>query len=99
VQIELFPATTGGTRMEVMLYTLTNGLVDPDGPIAVEPTVEARLPADDVGPIAIDMEMVRPNALASDTAMFPVPGRWEVTVTARFGDFDQQVFTALVDVR
>jgi hypothetical protein len=40
-----------------------------------------------------------PNAATTDDAVFPLPGVWEITVTARYGEFDQVVFTQSVEIR
>lgn len=92
-QIDLLPAVTGGTVMHV---TITSG--DGDLEQADEITVAAELPEQQVGPIDIDTFPAGPNHVTTNEANFPIPGRWTITVTARYGEFDQLVFTTAVDV-
>jgi copper transport protein len=94
VQIDLLPAQTGGTTMHVFLLPL-----DGSQDIADEITVTATLPAEDLGPIEIPTIPIPPNHVTTDDADFPVAGTWEITVTARFGEFDQVVLTTTADIR
>jgi copper transport protein len=94
VQIDIIPAQTGGTTMHVFLFP-TDGSQD----VADEITVTATLPAEDLGPIEIPTIPIPPNHVTTDDADFPVPGTWEITVTARFGEFDQVVLTTTADIR
>jgi copper transport protein len=93
-QIDLVPARTGGTTMHVTLFSTAS-----DVQVADEITVSASLPAQQLGPIEIPVIPVAANHVTTSDADFPVPGQWEVAVTARFGEFDQVVLTADVDVR
>jgi copper transport protein len=93
-QIDLVPAATGGTTMHVYLLP-TDGSQD----VADEITVTASLPAQDLGPIEIPTIAAAPNHVTTNEADFPIPGTWELTVTARFGDFDQIVLTTTADIR
>jgi copper transport protein len=93
-QIDLVPAATGGTTMHVYLLA-TDGSRD----VADEITVSATLPAQELGPIDIPTIPVAPNHVTTDDAVFPIPGVWELTVTARFGEFDQIVLTTTAEIR
>jgi copper transport protein len=93
-RIDLFPAAAGGTTLTVGLYS-TGAPLDP----ADEITVTASLPAEQLGPIDIATRQLAPNAATTDDAVFPLPGVWEITVTARYGEFDQVVFTQSVEIR
>ncbi len=91
VRVELEPAVIGGTVMRVSIEL-------PDGDAvqlapADEITVTAALAADGIGPIVIETIPVSPNQVISHNANFPVAGVWSVEVAARYGDFDQVVFT------
>ncbi|MGE3325219.1 MAG: copper resistance CopC/CopD family protein [Acidimicrobiia bacterium] len=92
-EIELEPAVTGGTVMHVTI-------VSPNGSLngADEITVVAALPARQVGPLDIPVDIAGPNHVVTNDAYFPIAGIWEITVTARFGEFDQAVFTAQLEV-
>ena len=65
---------------------------------ADEITVSASLPDQGLGPIVIDVSPAGPNHVTTDQAVFPVAGTWTVVVTARYGEFDQVVFTMTIDV-
>lgn len=93
-QIDLIPAQTGGTTMHVFLFP-----IDGSQDVADEITVTATLPAEDLGPIEIPTIAIPPNHVTTDNADFPLPGTWEITITARFGDFDQVVLTTTADIR
>ena len=88
-------AVTGGTTMHVTITSPGGGLSDR----ADEITVTAVMPAQGVGPIDIDTTVAGPNHVTTNDADFPIPGVWEVTVTARYGEFDQVVFTGELEVR
>jgi copper transport protein len=93
-EVDLIPAQTGGTTMHVFLFPL-----DGSQDVADEIAVTATLPAEDLGPIEIPTVYIPPNHATTDDADFPVAGTWEITVTARFGEFDQVVFTMTADIR
>ena len=92
-QLELAPARTGGTTMHIVIFS-PGGTLDK----ADEITVSASLPDQGLGPIEIDVSPAGPNHVTTDQAVFPVAGTWTVVVTARYGEFDQVVFTMTIDV-
>jgi copper transport protein len=93
VQVELDPAVTGGTEMHVYLSSPSGGLDRAD-----ELTVEASLPAEQLGPLDIEVVPAGPNHVTAPNANLPVPGLWTFDVTARFGEFDQIVFTVQIPI-
>lgn len=93
-QIDLEPAVTGGTTMHVTITSPGGGLDRAD-----EITVTARMPTQGVAPIDIDTTVAGPNHVTTNDANFPIAGVWEITVTARYGEFDQVVFTGQLEVR
>lgn len=92
VQVELEPAVTGGTEMHVYLSSPSGGLDTAD-----EITVTASLPSEDLGPLDIETLPAGPNHVVADVNL-PVAGLWTFDVTARFGEFDQEVFTVQIPV-
>jgi len=92
-RIDVLPARTGGTTLNVFLYA-----DDGELPVADEITVQATLDEQDLGPISIAAEVVGPNQVTAEQADFPAPGRWTIEVTARFGEFDQTVLDAPVEI-
>ncbi len=93
-QIDLVPAETGGTTMHVTLAALAGDEQEAD-----EISVTAELPAQQLGPIEFPMVPAGENHVTTNDADFPVAGTWEITVTARFGDFDQVALTTTAEVR
>ena len=82
--VTVSPATTGRNTVSVTLTDADGNAVDPEEP----PTVQFRLRAKEVGPIAADAERTGPGTyrLVQD---FVLPGRWEVNVSAVLSDFEQ----------
>lgn len=92
-QVELDPAVTGGTEMHVYLSSPGGGLDRAD-----EITVEASLPAADLGPLEVEVVPAGPNHVIGPAVDLPVAGLWTFEVTARYGEFDQVVFTVQLPV-
>jgi len=63
-----------------------------------EITVTASLPSADLGPIDIETIPGGPNHVIATDVNLPVAGLWTFDVTARFGEFDQVVFTVQIPV-
>jgi copper transport protein len=93
VQVELEPAVTGGAEMHVYLSSPSGGLDTAD-----EITVTASLPSEDLGPLDIETFPAGPNHVVATDVNLPVAGLWTFDVTARFGEFDQVVFTVQIPV-
>jgi copper transport protein len=91
--LEVVPAKTGENSLTVELASVSDETV-----VADEITVEIALPEADVGPIDVEADLDGPNRVSSTSTVFPTSGRWTVTVTARFGEFDQTVFRFEVDI-
>ena len=92
-QIVLDPPVAGGTTMHVYVSENTGSLVKPD-----EITVDAALPDRSLGPIAIPTVPAGPDHVTTSSANLPLAGTWTFTITARYGEFDQVVFTAQMTV-
>ena len=92
-QIDLLPAVTGGTTMHIYITPPGGSLEQTD-----EITVTAELPDQQLGPLDIVTFPAGPNHVTTNEANFPLPGQWTITVTARYGEFDQLVF-GHVDLR
>jgi copper transport protein len=92
-QVELEPAVTGGTEMHVYLSSPSGGLDRAD-----EITVEASLPAADLGPLDVEVVPAGPNHVIGPAVDLPVAGLWTFEVAARFGEFDQVIFTVQIPV-
>ena len=92
-QVELEPAVTGGTEMHVYVTSPGGGLDRAD-----EITVTAALPSSDLGPLDVDVVSGGPNHVIGTDVILPVAGLWTFEVTARYGEFDQVVFTVEIPV-
>jgi copper transport protein len=95
-QIDLFPAKTGGTTMNV---TISPAPGESTVEVADEIRVTASLAEQQLGPIDIASTTTPSNSLSTDDALFPLPGQWKITVRARYGVFDEIVFTQTVEIR
>ena len=80
-----------------MHVTITSTSGSLDAPTAI--TVTATLPSQQIGPLDIPVEPAGPGHVIATDAVFPLAGTWTITVTARFGEFDQTVFTAEIPIR
>ncbi len=92
-QVELEPAVTGGTEMHVYI-TSPSGALDR----ADEISVTAELAAQDIPPFDIETFPAGVNHVVGTDVNLPVAGLWTFEVTARYGDFDQVVFTVQIPV-
>ena len=93
VQVELEPAVTEGAEMHIYLSSPSGGLDRAD-----EITVTASLASADLGPLEIETVPAGPNHVIATDVSLPVAGLWTFDVTARFGEFDQVVFTVEIPV-
>jgi copper transport protein len=92
-QVELEPAVTGGTEMHVYI-TSPSGALDR----ADEITVTAELVEQDIPPFDVETFPAGVNHVVGANLNLPVAGLWTFEVTARYGDFDQVVFTVQIPV-
>lgn len=92
-QVELEPAVTGGTELHVYL-TSPSGALDR----ADEITVRAALPEADIPAFDIETFPAGVNHVVGSEVDLPIPGLWTFEVTARYGEFDEVVFTVQIPV-
>jgi copper transport protein len=92
-QVELEPAVTGGTEMHVYLSSPSGALDRAD-----EITVRAELPEQSIPPFDIEVFPAGPNHVVGAGVNLPVAGLWTFEVTARYGEFDQVVFSVQIPV-
>ncbi|MCU1502869.1 MAG: hypothetical protein JWM12_2223 [Ilumatobacteraceae bacterium] len=93
-QIVLSPPVTGGTVMHVYLSDTGGSL---NVPTAI--TVSATLPSQNIGPLELPVIPEGPGHVISNDAELPLSGTWTFTITARYSEFDQTVFTTKLAVR
>ena len=92
-QVELEPAVTGGTEMHIYI-TSPSGALDR----ADEISVTAELPEQDIPPFDVETVPAGVNHVIGTNLNLPVAGLWTFEVTARYGEFDQVVFTVQIPV-
>jgi copper transport protein len=92
-QVELEPAATGGTEMHVYI-TSPSGALDR----ADEITVQASLPEADIPAFDVETFPAGVNHVVGSDVNLPVAGLWTFEVTARYGEFDEVVFTVQIPV-
>jgi copper transport protein len=92
-QVELEPAVTGGTEMHVYI-TSPSGALDR----ADEISVRASLPEADIPAFDVETFPAGVNHVVGSDVNLPVAGLWTFEVTARYGEFDQVVFTVQIPV-
>jgi copper transport protein len=93
IDLTVDPAKAGPA--DVHVYTLSRS-----GQVTEAENIEAdlRLPARDVGPLRVPLRRAGPGHFAAYGVSIPLPGRWELTLTAEFPDGSERV-TATVPVR
>jgi len=92
-QVELEPAVTGGTEMHVYI-TSPSGALDRADEISV--TVE--LPEQNLPPFDVEVFPAGVNHVVGANLNLPVAGSWTFEVTARYGEFDEVVFSVQIPV-
>ncbi len=92
--------TVGGARLDVTVDPALVGsnelhlyLTDPEDGSQLDDltgvTLQASLPAEDLGPIEIDLEKSGPGHYTAPDAQLGVPGTWELTFSGRLSRFDE----------
>lgn len=92
-QVELEPAVIGGTEMHVYI-TSPSGALDR----ADEISVRAGLPEQDISLFDVETFPAGANHVVGANVNLPVAGLWTFDVTARYGEFDEVVFTVQIPV-
>jgi copper transport protein len=92
-QVELEPAVTGGTEMHVYISSPSGALDRAD-----EISVTAGLPEKDIAPFDIETFPAGVNHVVATGVNLPVAGLWTFEVSARYGEFDEVVFTVQIPV-
>lgn len=93
-QITLDPPITGGTVMHVYLTSSSGSIESP-----TQITVAASLPDQNLGPLVIPTTPSGPGHVTANDANIPLAGTWTFTITARYSEFDESIFTAQLVVR
>jgi len=51
-------------------------------------SVRATLPAGDIGPLDLPLQLAGPNHYTDERLLLPLPGTWRIEVTGRIGEFE-----------
>ncbi len=94
LNITIDPAKVGSSVSHLYVTPAGGSLVR-----AAEATMNLSLPAKGVDDLSVRVEPAGPNHFSSTGLRFPFAGRWQVTVTVRFGEFDASTFTTTISVR
>ncbi len=94
IDVTVDPAKAG--PLDLHLYTLS-----PAGlPLEVEDlTATLGLPDRDIGPLKVPLQRAGPNHFVTYAFDLPIPGNWNLTVTARTSDVDQDTASTTVRIR
>lgn len=92
-QVELEPAVTGGTEMHVYIISPSGALDRAD-----EISVTVELPEQDLPPFDVEVFPAGVNHVVGANLNLPVAGSWTFEVTARYGEFDEVVFSVQIPV-
>ena len=88
------PARTGSNEIHVYLLNSSGGLAR-----VSEISVQASLPAVDLGPLTLDARRAGPGHAVVPSARLPLAGLWRMRLAARQGEFDQWSTTLSIPIR
>ncbi|MPQ98408.1 copper resistance protein CopC [Modestobacter sp. I12A-02628] len=94
VGLTLDPASPGPTAMHIYLLDESGRLVQPR-----DIAVDLREPAQQIGPLAAELEPSGPGHWTGVDVAFPTAGNWTVTVTVRLDQFTAVTASTVVAVR
>ncbi|MGH9135387.1 MAG: CopD family protein, partial [Ilumatobacteraceae bacterium] len=89
--VEVSPAATGPNEIDVSVFNRVDRGELPD-----ELTVEIAPADNSIGAIDVAVEPISPSRVIASDVQFAFPGDWNVTVRARYGEFESVAFTAVV---
>lgn len=94
INVTVDPARVG--PVDIHTYTLTHegAVTETD-----ELTVELSLPGRDIGPLDVPLQPAGPGHLVAYGFDIPIPGEWQIDVTARTSDIHQDTATTTVRIR
>ncbi|MBW8803730.1 MAG: copper resistance protein CopC/CopD [Catenulisporales bacterium] len=93
VNITLAPARVGPDELHI--YVLDKNGVQESVP---EVTASLALPAQQIGPLPVKLDLAGPGHYTSASTVVPVAGQWQVIVTVRTTDIDQATVILNVNV-
>ena len=97
VEVSIDPARAGPTDMHITLFevgsfTTVQARVD-------EVRAEMVEPDQGVGPLTVDLLRGGPAHFISNGLVIPIGGKWDLTITVRVGEFDEDQGTITIKIR
>ena len=97
VEISIDPARAGPTDMHITLYEV--GSFTTVQPQIDEVRAEMVEPDQGVGPLTVNLLRGGPAHFISNALVVPIGGKWDLTITVRVGEFDEDQGTISVKFR
>ncbi len=94
VQVSVAPARTGANTLHVYLFDDSGRLTQP---ASIEVTLTE--PAQDVGPLDVDLESAGPGHYVGDGMTIPGAGTWTLAVSVRLDEFTATTASTAFPVR
>ncbi|MGH9139288.1 MAG: copper resistance protein CopC, partial [Acidimicrobiales bacterium] len=94
IDVTVDPAQAG--PVDIHTYTLTHAGAVTD---VEELTIALTLPGRDIGPLDVPLQRAGPGHFAAYDFDVPIPGVWQLDVTARTSDIHQDTATTTVRIR
>ncbi|MER3485914.1 MAG: hypothetical protein C4345_08050 [Chloroflexota bacterium] len=94
IDVTVDPTKVG--PVDIHTYTLSHAGAVTD---IEELTAELTLPGRDIGPLDIPLQRVGPGHFAAYGIDIPIPGVWQLDVTARTSDINEETATTRVRIR
>ena len=96
VEIGVDPARVGATEMHLTLYEV--GSFSTVQARVDEVRAELTEPDKGVGPLSVDLLRAGPAHFISNGLVIPIQGKWNLTITVRVGDFDENQGTISLNI-
>lgn len=94
IDVTVDPAKAGPADLHTYTLTHTGAVTDVE-----ELAVELSLPGRDIGPLDVPLQRAGPGHFAAYGFDIPIPGVWQLDVTARTSDIHQETATTTVRIR
>jgi copper transport protein len=94
VKVRVSPTRVGAETLDVRAWAPTG---KPQKLVAASAALS--LPAADLGPFEVPLDLAEPGHARTDRIQAPLAGKWQLRLTLRLNDFDQYVTTLFYSVR
>jgi copper transport protein len=96
LEMDVDPAVVGANQIHIYFFDAKTGAPYKTGK---ELTVTATLPEKEIGPLSLTVESAGPGHYIVQSALLNAPGDWELGLTLRVSEFDQNETKVEVPVR